>query len=348
MKKSQVKEIMAKWSADYLSRGFSTEISSAYLSYAESLIKRDLPPIFDLRHLSTLIGIDYGFLVKVAFGTKSFYREFKIPKRSGGYRTIKAPYQSLLFVQRWIYKNILFNQKTQFCAHGFVPNRSILSNAIEHKECRMLLKLDIKNFFDSIPIAFVINYFHKELGYNSEVSYFLAKICCLDDVLPQGAPTSPALSNLISISLDRRLYRLAKYFNLKYTRYADDIAFSGEKIPAILISYVENILSDCNLKINGQKTRLYSVGGSKIIAGVSVANGNPRVTRDFRRKLRQDLHFIEKYGLNGHMRHNSIKQCNYIERLIGKLNFWLFIEPDNSYAFRMKTKLRQIYNETLD
>ena len=202
--------------------------------------------------------------------------------------------------------------------------------------------MDIKNFFGSIPQNFVINYFHKELGYNIYISYFLSSICCLEGVLPQGAPTSPVLSNLISTSLDRRLYRLAKKFNLVYTRYADDLAFSGDEISGAFIRYVRDITADCNLKINDSKTRLYGPGGSKIIAGISLATGVPRITRDYRRKLRQELHYIEKYGIVSHMRHNRIKEASYIDSLCGKVAFWLSIEPDNKYARKMALKLKTI------
>lgn len=305
-------------------------------------MKKDLPPLMDLRHLSLVVGIDHQLLASMVHAPNAFYHQFSIPKRTGGERTITAPYASLKFVQRWIYKNILASQKTQFCAHGFVDGRSILTNALPHSECKMLLKIDIKDFFGSIPQRFVINYFHKELGYNIYISYFLSELCCLDGVLPQGAPTSPILSNLISISLDRRLYRLAKKFNLVYTRYADDIAFSGEAISGAFIGYVKDIVAECSLEINDSKTRLYGPGGSKVIAGVSLATGRPRITRDYRRQLRQELHYVEKFGLAGHMRHERIKKASYIDSLRGKVAFWLSIEPDNDYARSMALKLKEI------
>lgn len=345
MKKKEVQDIIRKWTDEYARKGVSNDLSKKYVDYAESLIKKDLPPIIDLQHLSLLIGIDHQLTVSIIHSPKSFYREFKIPKRSGGVRIITAPYPSLKFIQRWIYNNILIHQKPQFCAHGFVEGKSILTNAMKHKNCKALLKMDIKDFFGSIPQNFIINYFHKELGYNLNISYFLSCICCLNGTLPQGAPTSPTLSNLISLSLDRRLYRLAKKFNLSYTRYADDIAFSGEEISSGFIDYVKEIVRDCNLEINEDKTRLYCSGGSKIIAGVSLANGIPRVPRDYRRVLRKELHYVLKYGLDAHMRHNKITKANYIDSLRGKVAYWLSIEPWNEYARECSLKLKTITEE---
>lgn len=345
MKKKDVSAITSLWYAEYTKRGVPSDITDMYISYVEKLIARDLPPIIDLRHLSLLIGIDYLLLVRIIHGAKSFYRDFTIPKRTGGERTITAPYPSLLYIQRWIYSNILSIQKIQFCAHGFVKDHSILTNALPHKDCKMLLKIDIKDFFGSIPQKYVINFFYKELGYSPKVAYFLSCICCLDERLPQGAPTSPALSNLICTSLDRRLYRLSKKFDLKYTRYADDLAFSGEIIPQTFPRYVKDILLDLGLEVNEKKTRLYTGRGSKIIAGISLASGIPRIPREYRRQLRQELHYIEKYGIRGHVRHNRIKKVNYIESLLGKLAFWLAIEPWNEYAKSMKEKIKQMASD---
>lgn len=339
MRKKEVTEILERWRTECLRKGMSGTDLQIYLDYVENLIKQDLPPIVDMRHLSMLMGIDYVHIATVVNAASNFYREFEIPKRSGGSRVITAPYPSLKYMQTWIYDNILAHRKTHFCANGFVLGHSILTNAQKHENCKMLLKMDISDFFGSIPQNHVINYFHKELGYNLNVSWILSSICSLNGSLPQGAPTSPALSNLISTSLDRRLYRLSKYFGLTYSRYADDLAFSGNEIPTTFIKYVEDIAKGCHYEINKSKTRLYGEGGSKIIAGVSLATGSPRVPREYRHKLRQELYYVWKYGLEGHMKHNKIRHANYPESLLGKVDFWLFIEPENVYAREMRVKL---------
>lgn len=348
MRKKDVDEILDQWRKVCSKNGMPSEDINSYLEYVANLIRQDLPPIVDLRHLALLIGIDYNYLAMAVNAPNILYREFNIPKRIGGTRTIMAPYPSLKYIQNWIYDKILKKQKTHFCAHGFVRTRSILSNAYVHSNCNMLLKMDIHDFFGSIPQNYIINYFNKQLGYSLNVSWILSSLCCLDGHLPQGAPTSPILSNLISLSFDRRLYRLSKRFGLKYTRYADDIAFSGDKIPSTFAKYVEQIAKNCGYEINSTKTRLYSDGGSKIIAGVSLATGKPRIPRDYRRKLRQELHFVQKYGLSAHIKHQKIRQANYPESLLGKINYWLSIEPENAFAKQMRekigTEIKRLYN----
>lgn len=339
MRKREVKEILEKWQSECLRKGMSGVELQEYLDYVGNLVKQDLPPIVDIGHLSLLMGIDYVHLTTVVNSASDFYRRFEIPKRAGGSRIITAPYPSLKYMQKWIYDNILANRKVHFCANGFVHDHSILTNAQTHENCKMLLKMDISDFFGSIPQNYIINYFHKELGYNLNVSWILSSICCLNGSLPQGAPTSPTLSNLISMSLDRRLYRLAKWFGLKYTRYADDLAFSGYDIPITFIRYVDGVVKGCGLEINQSKTRLYGDGGSKIIAGISLATGRPRVPREYRHKLRHELYYVKRYGLVGHMKHNKIRRANYPESLLGKINFWLYIEPDNLFALEMRDNL---------
>lgn len=339
MRAKQLDIIVENWKKQYFLAGVPQAHTEEILENVRLLASKDLPPIVDQTHLAALVGIDRKVLQAMVANSAKFYRTFEIPKHSGGKRTITAPYPSLRYIQQWIYTNILQRQKAHGCAHGFVRHRSILTNAKTHAGCEKLLKMDIHDFFGSIPQRYVHTYFHKELGYTTTVSHILTSLCCLNGVLPQGAPTSPALSNLINRSLDRRLYRLAKHFGLKYSRYADDLAFSGVEIPTTFTKYVTSITHDLGLTINSKKTRLYGPGGSKIIAGVSLATGEPRVPRDYRRRLRQELHYIRKYGIEEHLEHNKIKQYNYVQSLSGRVAYWLSIEPENSEALQMKDLL---------
>jgi RNA-directed DNA polymerase len=118
------------------------------------------------------------------------------------------------------------------------------------------LKLDLKDFFPSINLNRIIFVF-KSLGYPNKIAFYLASICSYNESLPQGAPTSPILSNIIAKQLDKRLISLAKKYSLKFTRYADDLTFSGKKIPAKFIEYIKNIIEDEGFVVNESKTRLY-------------------------------------------------------------------------------------------
>lgn len=347
MNKKEFNIIMSSWRDFFTSRGVERNFTDLYLDYIEVLIKQDLPPIFDFHHLCKLLGLKYDFVASIVNGPEKFYHSFEIPKRSGGKREITAPYPSLKFIQRWIYENILSKVKIHGCAHGFVNKRSILTNAKVHQNKKCLLKIDLKDFFPSIPKEWVIQVF-KSLGYEHQVSFYLAALCCYEDALPQGSPASPVISNIIARHLDRRLYRVAKKFNLNYSRYADDIAFSGDEINTKFVEYISAIIADCGLKINPSKIRLYKGRGSKILTGISLATGEPRLPRNYRRELEKELFFIDKYGLNGHMSHNKIRKPYYLESILGKVGYWLMIEPNNAFAVKMQKKLHAEYNKKIN
>lgn len=284
-----------------------------------------------MEHLAALIGIKYYELNKMIHNQNVFYREFEIPKRTGGVRVISAPYPSLLLCQDWIYDHILKPAKLHYCAHAYIPKKSIATNAKPHLNTNALLKMDLKDFFPSLSINWVVNVFSK-LGYPNNVAYSLAALCCLDDGLPQGASTSPALSNILLLSLDKRLYRLSKKFGLNYTRYADDLAFSGNYISHKFSGIVTSIISDFGLTVNQQKTKLIVGDKQKIITGISVQGTQLSIPRKTKRLIKQEIHYIRKFGFLSHISKLKIKNPHYILSLEGKLRFWLQIEPNDSFA----------------
>ena len=347
MKAKERKEISRQWEQFFISKGIEEKLTEAYMLYIKKLLDKNLPPIFDFRHLCLLLGINKADLAVMINSPDRYYREFQIPKRSGGLRTITAPYPSLKYVQRWIYDNVLKHIKVHGCAHGFVSGRSILTNANIHVGQHYMLKIDLKDFFPSIPIHRVIQLF-SSIGYKHQVSFYLASLCCYDGRLAQGSPVSPVISNIVAIHMDRRLYRLAKQFGLKYSRYADDIAFSGEMIAVKFIEYVKRIIQECGFVINERKIRLYKEHGNKIVTGVSLATGTPRLPRDYRRRLEKELYYINKYGLRGHIAHNKIRQPHYLESIIGKIGYWLMIEPNNIFAKQIQDKLIKEYRRKIN
>lgn len=319
------------WKNSFERSGIKPELTEEYLSYIKPLLKNEVPIIFDFNHLCLLLGRNQTYLASVINSNISHYREFEIPKRSGGKRTISAPYPTLLECQSWIYENILTKIKIHSSAHGFTFKKSIISNSKVHVGQNHFLKIDLKDFFPSITINQVITIF-KSLGYTHKVSYYLASICCYGDVLPQGAPTSPMLSNIVAISLDKRLMNYSKKFNLKYTRYADDLAFSGNSIPVKHIDYITKIINDCGFIVNDKKTILQQEKRKRIVTGISIAEEVIKVPREYKRKLKLEIHCIRKHGLLGHMRKHKIKNPDYLQSIVGKIHFWLSIEPDNTYA----------------
>ena len=335
------KHIIRAWEEHFKDRGISSDLIVQYTTYIKKLSENDLPIIFEIEHLSLLIGINLPSLRKIINAPEKFYRTFSIPKRRVGEREISAPLPSLLACQDWIYKNLLAKISIHDSAHGFVPGRSILTNASPHLAQKALLKMDLKNFFPSIPINWVMKLF-SDFGYANNVAFYLASICCLNESLAQGSATSPYLSNILVKGLDKRLKALSDSYHLEYTRYADDLTFSGNYIPHTFPSTVEEIVSDFGLEVNIEKTRLHTKPGQRIVTGISVAGATPSLPRASKRQIRQEAHFIQKYGLISHISKKKIRAPTYIDSIEGKLAFWLQVEPNNEFARESLSHIRKI------
>jgi RNA-directed DNA polymerase len=328
---ASVHDTLARWDAFFRISIRSEKHLSAYNMFVADLVEKDVPVIFDLGHLAALLGLERSELSKMIARPSSFYRSFEIPKRRGGAREISAPYPALLEVQKWINKNILLKEQFHEAAQGFVPGRSVVTNAKSHLGTRCLLKMDIANFFPSIDIPRVIGIF-RGVGYPPKVAYYLAALCCLDGRLPQGGATSPALSNIIAKGIDRRLAGLASSLSLAYTRYADDMVFSGASMPLRLPDMVDRIVRSEGFKINTEKTMLSLHGGKRVVTGISVSSRAPKLPRAKRRELRKQVHFLRRFGFEHHTARIGALEPLYLERLLGQLSFWRQVEPDNTYV----------------
>jgi len=267
---------------------------------------------------------------------ESFYRQFSIPKRSGGLRTVRSPYPSLSFVQQRLLDKILVSQPVHECAFAYRQGRNAIQNAAIHLKCDQLLTVDIVDFFHAVSRQMVFQVFF-DSGLSPKFCQYAALLCCYEDGLPQGACTSPVLSNLAFYVLDNRLYRLAVKLNLNYSRYADDLAFSGKSIPVGLIKLIERILLSRRFRINNNKTKLKKGLVKKIITGVSIASGALKAPKSFKRDLRAQVYELE---LNmGNLATRSHLDPLMFERVIGRINYLLQIEPDNKYALVKKRSL---------
>ncbi len=327
------------WLSYFENRGISESVIAEYIPYIRKLQKNRVPVIFEFEHLSRLLGLRGDVLAKIVNSPESFSRKFSIPKRRGGKREIISPYPSLLHCQKWIYRHILQDRPVSASAHGFTKGRSIVTNAANHLSQKVLLKMDLENFFPSIPINWVVNYF-SSLGYSNNVAFYLSAMCCYEKKLSQGSATSPCLSNLLLAGLDERFLRLSKKYGLTYSRYADDLTFSGAYIPVKYVGIVSSIVDSYGLTVNGEKTRLHTKPGQRIVTGLSVAGEALRLPRATKRKLRQEVHFIRKFGFLSHVSKTKIGNAYYLESLIGKLGFWLQVEPTNEFANESFVQMR--------
>lgn len=302
----------------------------ALIKYTENLISKKSIVIFDFNHLCKLLSVDNLSLSKVIYSTEHFYNNFEIPKRNGGVREICAPLPLLLNCQDWIYQNLLKPIPIHENCTGFRNGHSIKNNAEPHLHAEKILKLDLKDFFPSIIKERVISVFIN-LGYTPKLSYCLASICTLNNELPQGAPTSPVLSNIIAKRLDYRLAGLSKKYDLKYTRYADDLTFSGTNLPVKLIEYITKIINNEGFTVNSKKTRLLDKGKRKIITGISVSSNKMTIPKKKKREIRQIIYYIDKYGIENHLNKKGMRDPIYLDRILGYLYFWNLVEKENTF-----------------
>lgn len=322
--------------------GYNAEEIKACLDYAEHLDKQELPIIFDQYHLSLLTGYDYVYLLGVSNYQRGYYRHYEIPKKNGEMRSIEEPFPSLKEIQTWILDNILTPASAKYVspvAKAFMPGKSLRDNARFHKNKKTVVALDLHDFFGSVRYGSVYGIF-KRLGYNESVTVMLTKLCMLKGSLPQGAPTSPMLSNLMFAELDKKIFRYCKERKIMYTRYADDMTFSSDNNMDVshLMAYVRMIVETKHLKLNEKKTKVMGRGSSQNVTGI-VVNDGMQVPKKYRDKVRQEVYYCIKFGFQGHMSRVSLPEWiktpqHYKHHLLGKVNHILMVNPKDAEFVR--------------
>ncbi|PTM58809.1 reverse transcriptase family protein [Desmospora activa] len=329
-------------------RGVSGGLQSTVYDEAK-LIENNLPLIRSSLELAEAMEIPVGRLKWLTYhrktATLNHYQRFTIPKKSGGRREISAPKKSLRAAQQWVKTHILDALTVHPAARGFVSGKSTLDHAEPHLQQAAVVKMDLKDFFPTIRFRRVKGFFHY-LGYSEAVSTIFALLCtepprkeiqfngtryyvAMDErQLPQGACTSPALSNLICRRLDQRLRGLAEKHGFHYTRYADDLAFScGEdglnEIGAI-INTSRDIIRFEGFAVNEEKTRILRASNRQNITGI-VVNQKPNIRRKDLRAFRALLYSVEKNGLEQENRHNHPHFWDYIK---GYASYIRMVRPD--------------------
>ncbi|MBB2961186.1 reverse transcriptase family protein [Methylobacterium sp. R2-1] len=310
-----------------------------------------LPALASPKVLAQAMGISLNELRFLAYdralATVSHYQRFTIPKKAGGLRTISAPMPRLKRAQYWVLDALLARAPVHEAAHGFVPGRSIVTNAGAHVGRDVVVNLDLKDFFPSLDYRRIKGKF-RGLGYAEPVATVLALICTEPDVdaveidgqtlyaargprrLPQGAPTSPALTNLVCTRLDARLSGLARSLGFTYTRYADDLTFSasGEasgKVGALL-KYVHEIVAAEGFTVHPDKTRVMRRGRHQEVTGLTV-NERVAVPRETLRRFRALLHGLERHGPTGR-RWGGSGENGVLRAALGFAHFVRMVTPD--------------------
>ena len=185
----------------------------------------NLPVFSDVDELADLIHMRSATLMNFVVLPDKFYRRYTIPKPSGGVREIRQPRKDLKGIQAWILQNILNKLASSSYATAYIKKKNISNNVLPHRNNRYFVCIDLEDFFPSISIRRVANIFSL-IGYSNNAAFVLARLCTCHGHLPQGAVTSPSLSNLIAAKLDRRIAGYTSRRNITYTRYSDDITLS--------------------------------------------------------------------------------------------------------------------------
>lgn len=285
------------------------------------LKENNLPVIETDKELAEFLSIEYKTLRFLTYHrdvvTTDHYYRFKIPKKSGGMRDIAAPKTSLKSVQRKILDDILNKIPVSPNAHGFLNGKSVISGAKVHDTSpTLLINMDLKDFFPTITFERVRGLF-KSFGYSGYISSLLAMLCTYcermpieikgetkyikttDRILPQGSPASPMITNIICQKMDKRLNGISKYFNLTYTRYADDISFSYTDDKNSLdiskfMGIVNKIVKEEGFSIKSEKTKVLRKNNRQIITGIVINNDEIGVTKKWVKNLRALIYNTKK------------------------------------------------------
>ena len=371
------------WSSQrYLKEGRALRIDEKVLLAAVAEINRisrsrpSIPPILSLGHLAKLSGVSYETLRACAERSlDESYRTFFIRKRTGGYRKISVPRAELKQVQAWIATKLLRVQPVHSASHAFSPFDSTIKCASVHCGAKWLIKMDIADFFGSITEIQVYRVF-QNIGYNRLISFEMARLCT-DKVnqsgkydfdswkvkkfdykisyyqqrvfgrLPQGAPTSPMLANLVMFSVDEEIANIASQNHLLYTRYSDDLTFStsrefSRQSANSFIDEVAKILKKYGLFPNKKKTTVVPPGARKIVLGLLVDRATPALTREFKDKIRQHLFYLLKpNGLQQHLGVRGFDSIGGLYRhLLGLINYANMVDP--VFSEKMKIEFDKV------
>lgn len=275
------------------------------------------------------------------------YKIYKIKKRNGKYRTIYEPNTILKQIQKQILTNILNNKAISKYAKAYHKGIKLKDNAITHVNKEMILKLDIKNFFENISFVdvynscFSIEYFPKSVG------MILTFLCTYEDHLTQGSPTSAYISNLVMKEFDESLGNWCELMNISYTRYSDDMTFSGKFNPSELIIKVRKMLYKLGLELNNDKIHIVHKSFSQNVTGI-IVNEKMQVSIKYRNKIRQEIYYIKKFGLISHLKRCkiSIDKEKYLNMLYGRILYVLQINENDNKFIEYKLfieKLRRQY-----
>ena len=333
--------------------------------YRDNLVQQELPVFYDTYHVKKTFRISgsINFFIdnNVSYYKIEKHRKILVTLKDGEeikkkhYRKIYTASSKLAYIQKWILDNILSKLSPSEYAHGFVKNKSLLSNAKEHlrEEESWLFRVDISNFFDSISYESVEKMF-QSFGYSKSASNILASLCCHNGFLRQGFCTSPTLANLYLKEFDTTISNKIKAYSdlkVRYSRYADDLFFSGIKTgnDMQVINKIKQIsgfyLKKYSLRINRSKLSIQDKK-RKRITGLYIEGTKVSVSKTYIKKLEREIYFCEKYGITTHLNHiGKLDKMNFYKYMMGRCAFVKMVEPESGKY--LIERLRRLFEDYL-
>lgn len=319
-----------------------------------------------LRTFDLLKGLDVPeeaylpCLYTVSNQIETHYHPVVIPKKSGGRRKLLVPDALLRTIQRNLLHHVLEEFQISEFACAYKKGTSIVDNARPHVGAKLVLKLDIQDFFDQITWILVYQNAFPGTHFPPAIRKMLTEFCCVRDRLPQGAPTSPTVSNLVMRPFDVHMGEWCRERKIRYTRYCDDLTFSGAFAPEEVIRKVRGFLQVYGFELNRKKTRVLGRGNAQSVTGI-VVNEKAQVSRAYRRKLRQEVYLFDRYGIKtaegpkndereqnveGGRRGNVAVSDKLVShevekerlRLLGKMRYVLSVNPEDVWFGNMYKK----------
>ncbi len=279
----------------------------------------------DRDDLASLLGMNEDRLSQLAGEAEKLYVRFPIKTRRRRPRWIEAPKPFLKLVQRRLLDRLLYEVPPHSAAHGFYPELSIVTNAQTHVRSDWVISFDLKDFFPTTDVEKVRQVLSKYYALEGNTLDTILRLTCRGGSLPQGAPTSPHLANLAFFDGDEWLANLAKKNKLSYTRYADDMTFSGNELPAGFDDQVGQIVRRTGYRLAGEKTKRMGRHQCQKVTGL-VVNEGVRLPRNQRRRLRAIRRDIETKGIESALARGGfdsfceLKGHLAFERMVGEGN----------------------------
>lgn len=292
-------------------------------------------------------------LYAVSNHTEKHYNRLRIPKKGGGFRQIQAPDPLLKAIQRNILHHILEGLEVSACAAAYRRGASIRENAACHTGQRVVLKLDIKDFFGSITFPMVQRSSFNNRYFPPSVGTLLTSLCCFHDYLPQGSPASAAISNLVMKPFDDYMEGWCRERGITYSRYCDDMTFSGDFAAAEVTRKVRGFLNAMGFELNRSKTKVLTRHTRQTVTGI-VVNDKASVPASYRRKLRQEVYCCRKFGVQEHLKSRGEKkylemgkagEIKYLMSLLGKIGFVLSVTPEDAWFREAESTVKELLRE---